>query len=94
MRCPGFREFRLLAEPATELAFWDTLYRSVCPGNRIAVISGRKEGSLGEDFTGTSPLKNDRTAVFLVPYQVNVTLQHDKERNNGLAKVEQVFGRT
>lgn len=94
MCCPGFREFRLLTEPATELPFWDTPYRSVCSGDRIAVISGRKEGSLGKDFSGPSPLKNDRTAVFMVPYQVNTALQHDKERNNGIAQVEQVFGRT
>ena len=77
-----------------ESPFLDAPYRRVCPGNRIAMIAVRKERSLGENFAGAGPLQNDRAAVFMVPYQVNFTGQYYKERHDGLALVEQVFGRT
>jgi hypothetical protein len=58
------------------------------------MIAIRKERSLGENLARTGPLKDDGTTVFLVPDQVNLTFEDDKERGNRLPKVEKVSARS
>jgi len=90
---PGDREIRIPAEPAEKLSLRDAQHRSARPDNRIAVIAIRKQGSLGENIAGTGPLKDDCAAVFLVPYQMDLAVLYDMERDDRLPQVEQVFGR-
>jgi hypothetical protein len=57
------------------------------------MIALRKKRSLGENLARTGPLKDDRATVYMVPDQVNLAFQDDKERGNRLPKVEKVFAR-
>ena len=94
MRRPAFREIRLVPEPFKDLSFGNASHTGVCSGHCIAVIAIRKERCLGKHLSGPGTLQDDRATMFLVPDEVNLALQHDKERQDRVTKVEQIFVRT
>lgn len=88
---PGFREIRLFPQARAELTLRDAPNHGGFHGHGIAVIAIRKEGRLGEHLARPGPLQDDRATMFLVPDQVNLAFQHDKERQHGLAEVKEAL---